>query len=626
MSEVKVPEGLKAGSYFEDMDKTCLLVREGEKNIPPVFTEVANFTARITHKIFDDDKGVSWRLELIGKTEEVVEVRSSEIVNIFRFRDRIGNKGLFLYNHTDTISHNKFIEYLHSKSTFSTVGKTRYLGRIDKKTFLFCNCLATPRGIKETDDVLIPPKGRLLFRKSNLGMAEVIKTFVDIYGDQAWKALGFAVGSLFVDELEEYFGFYPVLFLYGRKGSGKNTLAEFLRAFFGAHREIRPFNFNSTEKSKQRAGVRYKGIPITVNEYQNNRKNNMIISSFYDREGYYRAKRDDSLEIQGGEINSTLIVLGTQSISGIEAEAVLSRLVEIDLDEVSRKKTEIDQFRRLRDELAIFVEHCMKSLKPEAVLDFVREAIDCNLKIEADIRIIENYSILQGSANLLFSSLGLEKFLVRDIEDEVIKRDAETRSANAVEHFLNLLEILIANGSKNILNWATLNATTGELSFSLEHAYPLVGEEARKSGTEIPDQKTIRNQLKSMGAERRTITISKNKVKAWVLRRGQEPKGADGNHGVDKFLSLLERAIQDGHDGVHHWAKILPPSKKSPGELIFNIENVYPIILKGADQEGLAIPTPAVIRKAIKSMGAISKAVSMPQKVIKAWVMEWDGK
>ena len=86
-------------------------------------------------------------------------------------------------------------------------------------------------------------------------------------------------------------------------------------SFFGAHREIRPFNFNSTEKSKQRAGVRYKGIPITINEYQNNRRNNMIISSFYDREGYYRAKRDDSLEIQGGEINSTLVVLGTQSIS-----------------------------------------------------------------------------------------------------------------------------------------------------------------------------------------------------------------------------------------------------------------------------------------------------------------------
>ncbi len=467
--------------------------------------EIYNFIMRIQEKIVDDDKNVFWRIrldsELIGE-DIIMDGGSLNILN--DFKKKISEKGLFLSN-ANTFDHNSFLEHVHKKSNIKETKKTQYLGRVEPDKFLFNNALATNTEILKKEKCnILAPNGRLEY-SGELNLEVLIEKLYAIYGKDLWKIFGFAVGSLFVEEISSYYGFFPLLFINGSKGTGKSTLAEIIAAMFGACKELKPFNFNSTTKSIQRAGAKYKGMPIRLNEYQAGKANsNALLCAMYDREGYQRAKSDNSLDGMKSEINATFIIISTQNIVGFEAEAVLSRIVEINLDNALRDKTKLEEVKSLKENISHFVAHCLQKINPGDLLRAIKTETNTNLKaLQGDERIVENHSILQVCANAFYRSCSSDIFskfgiLLDQLKQDISKQEASTKDANVGQVFMTILEAMIEK--KEIPeNIAKLDSSGKKIHFSLRTALPLVQRFCNSSSISMVDAKTLAKALRNLG-------------------------------------------------------------------------------------------------------------------------------
>lgn len=487
--------------------------------------EIYNFIMRIHEKIVDDDKNVSWRIrldsELIGE-DIIMDGGSLNILN--DFKKKISEKGLFLSN-ANTFDHNSFLDMLQKKSNIKETKKTQYLGRVEPDKFLFNNALVTNTEILKKDNCnILAPKGRLEYSEA-LNIEDLIEKLGAIYDKDLWKIFGFAVGSLFVEEISSYYGFFPLLFINGSKGTGKSTLAEIIAAMFGACKELKPFNFNSTTKSIQRAGAKYKGMPIRLNEYQAGKANsNALLCAMYDREGYQRAKSDNSLDGMKSEINATFIIISTQNIVGFEAEAVLSRIVEINLDNALRDKTKLEEIRSLKDNISHFVVHCLQKINPDDLLRAIKTETNTNLKaLQGDERIIENHSIVQVCANEFYRSCSTETLNkwginIGQLKQDISKQEASTKEANVGQVFLNILETLIRK--KEIPeDIAKLDIAEENIHFSLPTSFPLVQKFCNTSNIAMVDKKTLAKELKQIGLESKdSRVLTRKNQKVWTYK------------------------------------------------------------------------------------------------------------
>jgi hypothetical protein len=496
--------------------------------------KVANFTMRFLGTMKDDDGKVSWECSLSQLSNiERFELCGADLLVLTSFREKIASRGAFLYNICSQKEHNEFVEFVLSQSKeLKHKRKTEYLGRIDKDAFLFNDAIVTPEGIKPLD-TLIPPRGRLHLKdgtdrlEGTIGALEyAVDLTTNLYAEQAWKIWGFALGSLFVEEISDCYGCFPLLFLYGVPQSGKDTAALFILSYFGAHIELKPFNFNATCKALHRAGAKYKGIPIVLNEFQSGKNTNALLNSFWDRQGYQRAKTDNTLDLQKAEINATFIVLSTQNVTGNEAEAVLSRVVQVSLDEAKRDVRSVQEMHRIESKLGYFVVHCLHKINPETLLKQIQETIEENRKHISGVseRILKNYSIIQACANAFYISLGYdyaERLGVNagQIRQDIMEQQEETIAANVAKTFVNVVISMVRKGElpasiARIVKDANKAET---LAFSLSDILPLVKRFAKQADIAVVDEKTLAKNLKAIGAENTREYWEESRKRVWKI-------------------------------------------------------------------------------------------------------------
>jgi hypothetical protein len=503
--------------------------------------EIANFTMRILGEMKDDDGKVSWESSLCRLSSiERFELSGADLLVLTSFREKIALRGAFIYNVFSQKEHNEFVAFVLSQSKeLKHKRKTEYLGRIAKDAFLFNDALVTPDGIKSLDTI-IPPRGRLRVKEGNFdveaGMAALqyaVDLTTSLYATQAWKIWGFAVGSLFVEEISDCYGCFPLLFLYGAPQSGKDTIAIFILSYFGAHIELKPFNFNATCKALQRAGAKYKGIPIILNEFQSGKNTNALLNSFWDRQGYQRAKTDNTLELLKAEINATFIVLSTQNVTGNEAEAVLSRVVQVNLDESKRDVRAVQEMHRIENRLGYFVVHCLQKINPETLLKQIEETIEQNRKHIAGVseRILKNYSIIQACANAFYASLGYdyaERLGVNagQIRQEVLEQQEDTTAANVARTFLQVVISMVRKGELPASTARIVKDSDKSeiLGFSLSDILPLVKRFAKQADIAVVDEKTLAKNLKAIGAENTREYWEETRKRVWKIKIVEKEK------------------------------------------------------------------------------------------------------
>lgn len=461
-----------------------------------VFFPILDFEIRIEKEILDEQGKKSYMVAAMSDDMRVprrFEVPACSLLNHQKFREEFTSRGFRVYAELFRYF-DKFLDFIRQGSRQQCF-KTEVVGKLGQE-FLFDNALATKDGVGNQEKYIA---GRsFLQHKENGNLKKNVHLLEDVYQNEAWKAIGFSVATLFIHEIVALFSFFPILFVSGKKGSGKNTLADTIKSLFGA-KLVKNFNFNSTAKSLQRSLARYSGVPLIMNEYSGTRQNNMLLRSIFDREGYQRAKTDNTNEVQGGEMNASLIALSTRAISGEYADEVISRVVMLDMDRVKKDRKGMDEIRKAMPQLSEFVPFCLKNISAESLMESIAWAKDGLSTLQVEDRMIDTYSIIIGGAKEFYQKMGLPFDIdTASIVNEMTAHQAESDHANIGQAFIDILESLVLGGGISA-QIAKFDLETEQLMFSLQHAYPIVRKYAYGTGLEVPDYKTVSRCLREMG-------------------------------------------------------------------------------------------------------------------------------
>lgn len=313
--------------------------------------------------------------------------------------------------------------------------------------------------------------------------------------EQAKVCLGWISACCFMEEIFERYNCYPFLFLVGKKGSGKSTIAEILMHFFG---------MDSKNSGKQLSGTtpvalqRYLGyyscLPLYVDEFRNTKEmayKTAFMRNVYNRQAAGKGMKSD-FGIREGKIRGTLMIAGEETP---EDNALLSRCICII---VSGKKREVNHYDWFMDNKNMFSNHTYRILKNkkhnlEKFMGMINKGREYFTKNGKDDRMALNYSIIVAGYCCGFGvddDKPFQKWLNRETNRVKIEYDSE----HAVSQFLD--DILVLQSMKKMSRpmWAH-NDTNIYLYFS--GLYMIWAQEYRKTrGSEPFKQSAIRDYLK----------------------------------------------------------------------------------------------------------------------------------
>ncbi len=307
----------------------------------------------------------------------------------------------------------------------------------------------------EKEDMLANYK-KFVYQRSSVDFASWAKQYAAVYNKQGHIGIVFYIMALFSDIIFRDIGKrFPLLFVYGKRGSGKGTLIGSLMRMFGEPQEQIMLGGASTVVGFMRKMGQFVNGLVWMDEYKNTLTAKIIesLKNIFDRIGYERGKKDNTFNTESTPINSACIVSG-QEIPTIE-NAFFTRCLLISLKETNFTETQRVEFRKLQDleikglsgitvELLRYRELFDKQFKAvfEVEQKKLIKAVNNN---EVDERLFMNYATLIATAELIATQVVLPFNLTifkEDVKHNLINQFATLKGSDDASKFWDVVEHL----------------------------------------------------------------------------------------------------------------------------------------------------------------------------------------
>ncbi len=245
----------------EDLRKAGLFIGDncyytiGDEEEDPVM--ISNFIMEPLFHIGDDNNGTRlFRLKNETGDSQLLDIRESEMCSLNAFQQKVGTLGNFIWL-AKLERLNRVKRYLYAKT--DTAERIRKLGWDNANDFFaFGNGILTEGVFSQVDDMgivrgtngkafYIPATSkmyrnnpeiyqfeRLMVHENRNGVS--LRTFseklITVFGENARIALCYLFSTVFRDVIFRKVRHFPILNLFGEKGTGKTTLATSLQSFF----------------------------------------------------------------------------------------------------------------------------------------------------------------------------------------------------------------------------------------------------------------------------------------------------------------------------------------------------------------------------------------------------------
>lgn len=245
----------------EDLRKVGLFIRNncyytiGSEEEDPVL--ISNFVMEPLFHISDDNNGTRlFKLKNEYGDEREMEIRESEMCSLAAFQQKAGTLGNFIWlAKIDKL--NRIKRYLYART--DTAERVRKLGwNREDDFFAFGNGILSDGRFLRVDDLgivrgingkafYIPATAKIyrnnpeiyqferLMVHNDLGgvpLRSFATKLIEVFGENARIALCYLFATLFRDVIFQRTRHFPILNLFGEKGTGKTTLATCLQSFF----------------------------------------------------------------------------------------------------------------------------------------------------------------------------------------------------------------------------------------------------------------------------------------------------------------------------------------------------------------------------------------------------------
>lgn len=319
-------------------------------------------------------------------------------------------------------------------------------------------------------------------------------------------ALGWVVACLFSDEIYRRYASFPILFIAGKRESGKTTLGAWLMSLVG--QSVTDKSSDSIESSM--AGVLrnlawFSNLPYWLDEYRNDvsgKKWEALFRNVYQRQT--PAKGTLGKHVRGDNVNAGLIVSGEETP---EDNALLSRCIIIQLHKRKKDKdnpifTRIENYRsqNLMSRMLLEVIKQRQKLLP-IILDAIEGCKKRLLKEGVGDRIALNYAIAAICYDIIFlSGESMEKR--RQFLDWVIRESTNKEEEKEREHMLSVFMDDLVSLTERLIPHFTVYVQNDEpkgkrrIAIHFPSFYNEWAKEARRKGLEPFKKQTMMSYIR----------------------------------------------------------------------------------------------------------------------------------
>ena len=421
-----------------------------------------------------------YKLKNMFGTEDLIEMKQEDLVSLVKFKQRVEGLGNFIWKASEK-ELTKLKSFLYEKT--ETAIMITQLGWQRQGFFAFGNGIFYDGNFLKVDDygiVRIEGKGNFylpansqIFR-DDIKLFQFERRFVHLgysavslrdYSEQIFRVFGdngrvgfiFLLATLFRDIVTRSTRSFPILNLFGPKGSGKSELGHTLMAFFIIE-NVPPNIQNSTLPALNDTVAAVANALVHLDEYKNNLDINKheFLKGLWDGTGRTRMNMDDKKK-ETTSVDSGVILSGQEMPTA--DIALFSRLIFLSFSKSTFSEEEKRDYQIL------------KKMRVQGMTHLTLELLKLRNRIEADYPavyqktlnevdgllddlVIEDRILLNWVAPLaafqtlevyLNTSLTYKQMLSICIEG-IKFQNAQCRQSNELAAFWNMVQYLVSEG------------------------------------------------------------------------------------------------------------------------------------------------------------------------------------
>lgn len=420
-----------------------------------------------------------YKITNTNRNEEIIELKQEDLVSLNKFKQRIEGLGnyiwlatdkeltklkMYLYEQTETATEVKQMGW--QREGFYAFGNGAYddtwhaadefgIVRLSQGNFY----LPSASKIYAHDKMLFQFERKfILTNYTNITLSNYGEKMIKCFGEKAVIGLSFYMATLFKDVIVAHTKFFPILNLFGPKGSGKSELGHTLMSFF-IIKNTAPNLMNSTIAALSDTIAQCSNALVHIDEYKNTIEipKREFLKGLWDGTGRNRMNMDNDKKREITAVDSGVILSG-QEMPTIDI-ALFSRLIFLSFtksDFTLEEKRSFDELARIRELGFSHVTLQLLSARKAMEINFAnncRQATDelanavSGYKVED--RILRNWAIplaavrsIENLFELPFTSSDLYKYSVNGI----IQQNKECLSNNELSQFWSTYAYLAAEG------------------------------------------------------------------------------------------------------------------------------------------------------------------------------------
>jgi len=450
----------------------------------------SNFTMKPLFHIKDsfNAKRIYKMRNVYGRTE-LIELKTEELISLPKFMQRVESLGNYLWM-ASMEALKRLKEYLYENT--ETAEEIKQLGWNKQGFFVWGNGIFFERSFMKVDDYgivrlerrdesgnarqdnyYLPAMSKIyadereLFKferrfsfnagHSSVAMPLFCEMLAAVFGDNGKVGVGFLLATLFRDIITGYTKNFPILNLFGPKGSGKSELAHTLMAFF--IKDDTGINIqNATIAALADAIAQCSNALVHIDEYKNNVDPIKIefLKGLYDGTGRSRMNMELDKKRQITAVDSAVVLSG-QEMPTVDI-ALFSRTIYLTFEQTTHTREQKERFKELATVRAMGVPHLTNEILTHreaitaqfydtynAVLTDLEK--DNNGEIEDRIwrnwgMLLSVYKILQPRLSLPWSYAEMRTITAAGIR----RQNQECAAGNELGSFWDMFEYMVSEG------------------------------------------------------------------------------------------------------------------------------------------------------------------------------------
>lgn len=409
-----------------------------------------------------------------------LEIAQKDMVSLTAFKTKVESFGNFLFTGTDG-DLNKIKAYLYEHT--KTCREVEQLGWQREGFWAWSNGVLDDNGEMRSIDELgsVEAKGqwyylpalssffkadtqlfqferRFIHTPSGTDLNTLAEKMLVVYGDNAIVGIGYTLATLFRDYIFRRFNSFPMLNIFGQKGTGKTEMAITLLHLFGNHADGLNMT-NATLPALADHVSHCRNALVHIDEYKNSVEYDKIefLKGLYDGTGRSRMNMDRDKKKEMTPVDCGIILTGQERTTA--DNALFSRVIYLTVSQTvfsaeqnaayeDLKRYEKQGLTCITNELLAQREWVLENYEKQLAVtkEEMRQATDTR-HIEG--RILQNWTMvlamlrtLEGRIALPFNYDQALKVFVEGME----RQNGEVKSSNEIANFWVAVETMLTNG------------------------------------------------------------------------------------------------------------------------------------------------------------------------------------